>query len=109
MDAEGFRGYVRLNTTSFEKLVELLVPSLLKDTVIKECIKPEEMCCVAVRYFVSGESFRSLEHQFRISRKAILYIVENVAAAIIQILGKIYLKTLLKTTDEWVKISQKFK
>ena len=61
-DAEGFRGYVRLNTTSFEKLVELLVPSLLKDTVIKECIKPEEMCCVAVRYFVSGESFRSLEH-----------------------------------------------
>ena len=76
---------------------------------MKECIKPEEMCCVAVRYFVSGESFRSLEHQFRISRKAILYIVEHVAAAIIQILRKIYLKTLLKTTDEWFKISQKFK
>ena len=29
-DAEGFRGYVRLNTTSSEKLVELLAPSLLK-------------------------------------------------------------------------------
>ena len=28
--AEGFRGYIRLNTTSFEKLVELLAPSLLK-------------------------------------------------------------------------------
>ena len=109
-DAEGFRGYVKLNTTSFEILVELLAPSLLKkDTVMKECIKPEEMCCVAVRYFVSGESFRSLEHQFRISRKAILYIVEHVAAAIIQIPGEIYSKTLLKTTDEWVKISQKFK
>ena len=75
---------------------------------MKECIKPEEMCCVAVRYFASGESFRSLEHQFRISRKAILYIVEHEAAAIIQILGEIYLKTLLKTTDDWVKISQKF-
>ena len=34
-DAEGFRGYVKLNTTSFEKLVELLAPSLLKkDTVM---------------------------------------------------------------------------
>ena len=101
---------MKLNTTSFEKLVELLAPSLLKkDTVMKECIKPEEMCCVAVRYFVSGESFHSLEHQFRISRKAILYIVEHEAAAIIQTLGEIYLKTLLKTTDEWVKILQKFK
>ena len=29
-DAEGSRGSVRLNTTSFEKLVELLVPSLLR-------------------------------------------------------------------------------
>ena len=73
---------------------------------MKECIKPEEMCCVAVRYFVSGESFRSLEHQFWISRKAILYIVEHVAAAIIQILGEVYLKTLLKTTDESLNITK---
>ena len=93
-DAEGFRGYVRLNTTSFEKLVKHLAPSLLKkDTVMRECIKPEEMCCVALRCFASGKSFRSLEYQFRISRKAIMYIVEQVAAAIIKILGEMSLKT----------------
>ena len=86
---------MKLNTTSFEKLVELLAPSLLKkDTVMRECIKPEEMCCVALRYFASGESFHSLEYQFRISRKAISYIVEQVAAAIIKILGETYLKHL---------------
>ena len=108
-DAEGFRGYVRLNTTSFEKLVELLAPSLLKkDTVVRECIKPEEMCCLVLRYFASGESSHSLEYQFRFSRKAISYIVEQVAAAIITILGDTYLKTL-NTTDEWIKISRKFK
>ena len=73
---------------------------------MRECIKPEEMCCLALRYFASGESFRSLEHQFRISRKAISYIVEQVAAAIIKILGETYLKTP-NTTDEWVKTSQK--
>ena len=72
---------------------------------MRECIKPEEMCC-----FASGESFRSrsLEYQFRISRKAISYIVEQVVAAIIKILGETYLKTP-NTTDEWVKISRKFK
>ena len=108
-DVEGFRGYVRLNTTSFQKLVELLAPSLLKkDTVMRECIKPEEMCCVALRYFASGESFCLLEYQFRISRKALSYIVEQVAAAMIKILGETCLKTL-NTTDEWAKISQKFK
>ena len=84
-DAEGFRGYVRLNTTSFDKLVEL-PSSTLFITVMRECIKPEEMCCEALRYFASGESFCSLEYQFRISRKAILYIVEQVAAVIIKIL-----------------------
>ena len=75
---------------------------------MRECIKPEEMCCVALRYFASGESFRSLEYQFRISRKAISYIVEQVTAAIVKILGEMYSKTP-NTTSEWVKISRKFK
>ena len=60
---------------------------------MRECVKPEEMCCVALRYFASGVSFRSLEYQFRISGKAISYIVEQVTAAIINILGETYLKT----------------
>ena len=43
-DAEGFRGYVRLDTNSFDKLVNLLTPTLLKnDTVMRKCIKPEEI------------------------------------------------------------------
>ena len=66
------------------------------------------MCCVSLRYFASGEYFHSLEYQFRISKKAISYTVEKVAVAIFKILGETYLKTP-NTTDEWVKISQKFK
>ena len=98
-----------LNTTSFEKLVELLAPSLLKkDTVMRECITPEEMCCVALRYFASGESFRSLDYQFQINRKAISYIVEQVPAAIIKILGETYLEKP-NTAEESVKILRKFK
>ena len=76
---------------------------------MRECIKPEEMCCVALRCFASGKSFRSLEYQFRISRKAIMYIVEQVAAAIIKILGEMSLKTPNTIGEQWVKISQKFK
>ena len=70
--------------------------------------KPKEMCCVTLRYFASSESFRSLEYQLRISRKAISYIVEQVTAAIVKIHGEMYSKTP-NSTGEWVKISRKFK
>ena len=46
--------------------------------------------------------------EIRISRKAVPYIVEQVAAAIIKILREMYLKTL-NTTNEWIKISRKLK
>ena len=42
--------------------------------------------------------------EIRISRKAVPYIVEQVAAAIIKIL-----RETLNTTNEWIKISRKFK
>ena len=40
---------------------------------MRECISHEERCCFTLRYLARGESFRSLEYQFRISDKAILY------------------------------------
>ena len=61
-----------------------------------------------LRYFTSGKSFRSLEYQFRISKKAVSYIKEEVAVAIIKILAKIYLNTPT-TNKEWLKILQNFK
>ena len=104
-----FEAILSLTQKSFEKLVDLLTPSLLKkDTNMKECIKPGEVSCVALRYFASRESFRLLEYQFRISKKAVSYIIEEVAVATIKILGKTYLNTPT-ITDEWLKISQKFK
>ena len=60
-----------------------------------------------LRYLASGESFRSLEYQFRISKKAISYIVQEVALAIAKILGKEHFNTS-STTAEWWKVSEKF-
>ena len=72
-----------------------------------ECLSPEERCCFTLRYFVIGESFRSLGYQFRISKKVISCIVYEVAFAITQALGKEHLK-IPKTTEEWKKIAEKF-
>ena len=107
-DPEGFKGYVRMDVNHFDELVYRLAPLLKKkDTNMRECIKPEEMCCITLRYLASGESFRSLEYQFRISKKAISYIVQEVCSAIIKALGNDIFKTP-KTTEEWMEIAKKF-
>ena len=60
-----------------------------------------------LRYLARGESLRSQEYQFGISKKAISYIAYEVAFAIIQALGKEHWKTP-KTTEEWKKVAEKF-
>ena len=49
---------------------------------MRESIKPSEQCCLCLRYVASGETFRSLEYQFPVSRQSIGRIVERVAKAI---------------------------
>ena len=83
--SEGFKGYVKMDVLHFDELSLLLQKH---DTNTRECIKPEEMCCLALRYLTSGESFRSLEYQFRISKKAISYIIQEFCLAIAETVGK---------------------
>ena len=60
-DADGFKGYIRMNLTQFDHLVELLKPSISKqDTAMRECIKADEMCCVFLRFIASRESFTGI-------------------------------------------------
>ena len=66
------------------------------------------MVCVALRYLASGESFRSLQFQFRIGRKTISEIVTDVCRAVIEILGPDHLKTP-RSKARWLEIANKFK
>ena len=94
LDQQAFKEYFRLDKTQFEVLLQKVYRHIIKrDTNMRECIKPEE-------------SFRSLEFQFRISRRAISRIIIDVTNAIINEV-KCYLATP-KTKDEWLRISKKF-
>lgn len=54
--------FLRVDKSQFEFLVEKSLYSLAKkETQMRECIKPDEMVCLTLRYLASGESFRSLE------------------------------------------------
>ena len=74
---------------------------------MRENIKPSEQCCLFLRYVASGETFRSLEYQFRVSKQSIARTAERVAEAIIEELQDKYLKTS-NTVSKWLEVSKKF-
>ena len=65
---------------------------------------------VTIRFLATGETFRSLCFQFRISKGAISYIVRDVCNAINKNMSPLYLKvpSTISTMEEWHEISRKF-
>ena len=107
-DAKFFKEFIRSDRLHFQFLVERLYPRLIKrDTVTWKSIKPDKKCCLFLRCIASGESFRSLEYQFRISRRTISRVISTVAKAIIHEMQDVYLETPNKV-EEWLLISEKF-
>ena len=107
-ETNSLKEYIRMDRMYFNYLVERLYPYLLKeDAVMRESIKPAEQVCVFLRYVTSGETFRSLKYQFRISRRSIARIVDRVAKGIIEEMQEEYLKTP-KTASKWLEISENF-
>ena len=108
MDPQKCREYIRMNNVQFLYLVDLLSNDLQKeDTQMRKCISPEEMVCLTLRYLATGETFRSLEFQFRISRKVVFNAIITTVNALVKVLGSKYLSTP-KTESKWLEISNKF-
>lgn len=106
-DPKRCRDYIRMQNEQFMFLVDLMSEDLQKqDTVLRKSISPEEKTCLALRYLATGETFRSLEFQFRISRASISKAVIEVSEAIANRLSD-YLKTP-KSEAEWIEIAKKF-
>ena len=80
----------------------------MKDTTMRTAISPQERLALTLRFLATGETFRSLEFFFRISRKAISYIVVQVVTAIYDNLAGEFL-ALPPTLTEWEKIESRFR
>ena len=107
-DQDEFRRYIRMDNETFLELVRLIKPIIKKqDTVMRQSISPEERLTVTLRYLATGESFRSLSGQFRISDRTISKFVPEVCDAIYQILQTKYM-SVPSTKEQWLEIGQKF-
>ena len=71
-DAGGYRDFFTVNSQQFEFLFNAVSRRISKqDTKLRSSIKHAERLTVTLRYSATGETFKSLEYLFRISRTMI--------------------------------------
>ena len=102
-DTPAFKEMMRMSPEqSAEILTDAIEPDICKQRTKMggEPISPAERLALTLRFLATGESFRSLHFQFRISRLAISYIVTEVCEAIWKRLGPSYLK-VPSSEQEW--------
>ena len=104
-DSESFRRYLRMNTATFERLLELVTPFVQKQsTFMRKPLSVNEKLACTIRYSATDESYSSLQFQFRISKSAICLFIPKVCSAIFKALKATYL-AFPETEDDWLKIS----
>ena len=104
-DLPSFKHYMRIDVNSFCRLVEVTGPRIVKrNTRMCSPISPPERLALTLRFLATGETFRSIEFQFRVSRTAISYIVLEVCEAILSELGALCLQ-FPSTVEEWKAIA----
>ena len=112
LSVEDSQGYKEMMRMSHEDLLFLL-SQIEKDITPKQIsggnpvISAKSRLTLAIRFLATGESYRSLQFQFRISASAISYIIKEVCAAVVKNLTPVYLK-VPTTTEEWIKITDEF-
>lgn len=107
-DFQGFRNYLRIDANQFEYILSMVEHHFLKkDTVFRSAIPPDTRLAITLRFLASGESFRSLAFQFKVSHSTISQIVPEVMQGIISSLKDVYLN-VPGSTDEWLLISKEF-
>ena len=85
---------MRMDFKYFIKISDLISPDIAPQEIIggNKVISAAERLTVTLRFLATGKTFQSLSFQFRISDRAISYIVKEVCNAIVKYLIPLYLK-----------------
>ena len=98
-----------MSPDQFKEILNATEPDICKQSTKMggESIVPVKKLALRLRFLATGESFRSLYFQFRISRPAISYIVTEVCEAIHKKLAPSYFK-VPSSEQERFQITKQF-
>ena len=102
-DTTAYREMMRMNREDFKKILKAIEPDITPHQAMRghKVIAAAERFTLTIWFLATGETYRSLNFQFCISRAAIAYIVDEVCKAIVKILGQFAFKSLHHTKSGW--------
>ena len=109
-DTAAYRDMMRMSYEDFTTILTAIEHYIIPQQVTRgghKVIAPAERLTLTIRFLATGETYRSLCFQFRISVSAISYIVKQVCKAIYEHLGPEYLK-VPETNEEWLDVAARF-
>lgn len=92
-DLKSLKNYLRMDESTFSILLEKIRHRIeKKDTRMRKAISAKSKLIITLRYLATGESFVSLQYNFRISDSTISHFIPIVCKAIYEELKNEYLK-----------------
>ncbi|KAJ8934827.1 hypothetical protein NQ314_013175 [Rhamnusium bicolor] len=70
-DLKCYQNFLRMDEATFNKLLEKIRPRIMKQSNYWECISARDKLIITLRYLATGESYRSLMYNYRISESTI--------------------------------------
>ena len=97
-----------MSVTQFEELLQMISPYIVKESLGREAIKPEERLAVTIRFLATGDAFKTIGTSYRISTPCVSRIVKETCNVIWKVLrSKGFIKAP-KTSNEWKTVSEQF-
>lgn len=108
-DTETFKRMMRMSHQTFTKLLNLVEEDITPNERPSGTrpIPAAERLTILIRYLATGMTFADLSYEFRVSERAVSYIISEVAHAIIKNLGDTYVRPPLSET-EWKNVATEF-
>ena len=106
-DPGEYKNYLRIQPDLFQEMVERLSPYITKFDFAGRALEPALKIAITLRYMATGNTYRSLQYEFRVARNTICLFVPEVANAIIQEYSHQYLNCP-QTPEEWEKVAEDF-
>jgi len=108
-DPGAFTNFVRVQPAMFHELMERVGERIRKyDTHYRKALEPGLRLSIALRFYASGDSYKSLMYGFRVSDSTISLIMRQVSEAIIAELAEEVL-VCPTTEEEWREVALQFK
>ena len=106
-DPHHYRNFLRVDLANFETLLAAVEPKISKkDTSMRPSIPPAEQLAVTLRFLATGESYTSLQYQFRIGKSTLSTLIPGVCEALSTSLAE-HIRCP-SSEEEWEEISQQF-